>query len=114
MTAQDVLDHLKEQFPFLPSDIRLDRKCALVVKDHKEDKRVFAHVFHRRGNVICLSRAFDRLELPHKIGILIHEIGHLMSAGGESEADLWAEENLDIDIDFKDTLQWVDPVEVGL
>lgn len=112
MTAQKLLEHILAWYDQLP-DIKLDRKCKLVQKDHEEDKRVYAHVFHRRGRVICLCRAFDRLALPHKLGILLHEIGHLMSNGGEAEADLWVNDNLDIDIDFRNTLQWVDPAEVG-
>lgn len=112
MKTNDLIAYLLDTYE-LPS-IKLDRKCRLVREDHKEDPRVYAHVFHRQGNAICICPAFDRLRLEHKIGILVHEIGHLMSKGGEAEADLWVQENMGVDIDFRDTLQWVDPKQVGL
>ena len=120
MTTSRLLKHLLCWFDDFPY-VRLDRKCRVAELDHAQDGRVFAHVFHHAGLIICLCRAFDKLPLGHRIGILLHEIGHLMSDGGEAEADLWVQDNLDIDIDFKPlrgkierSVQWVDPKKVGL
>lgn len=113
MTAKKTLEHILMWFDELPV-IKIGSRCSVVEHDHENDPRVFAHVFHRRGKTICLCRDFAKLPLGHKIGILLHEIGHLMSNGGESEADLWVQDNLGIDIGFKETVQWVDPGEVGL
>jgi hypothetical protein len=114
LTSAAILEHILAQFGFDPPDIFLDRSCKLIEKDHAKDPRVFAHVFHRRNKAICVCRAFSRLPLGHRIGIILHEIGHLMSDGGEAEADLWVQDNLHIDIAFKDTLQWVPARKVGL
>jgi len=115
LTTAAVLEYILTRFwiDTLPV-IWLDRKCKLVEKDHARDSRVFAHVFHRHNKAICVCRAFSRLPLGHRIGIILHEIGHLMANGGEAEADLWVQDNLHIDIDFKDTVQWVAPRKVGL
>lgn len=112
MAPKEVLSHLLVWFDQLP-DHRMG-PCRIVEKDHEDDPRVFAHVFHRKGHHICVCREFIDLPLGHQIGILLHEIGHLMSDSGEAEADLWVQDFLDIDIEFKNTLQWVDPKEVGL
>jgi hypothetical protein len=112
MRARKLLEHLMVWFD-LPA-LHVTQRCKLVEQDHKEDNRVYAHVFHKPKKTICLARAFDRLPLGHKIGIMLHEIGHLMSNGGEAEADLWVNDHLGIDIDFKNTIQWVEPGEVGL
>lgn len=113
MKAKRVLKRILTWFDDLP-EMRIDTRCRLVEKDHAESPRVFAHVFHRRDRAICVCREFEGLPLGHQVGILLHEIGHLMSNGGEAEADLWVDDNLGIDIDYRSTLQWVDPGMVGL
>ena len=113
MKAGKLLEYMLIWFDELPN-VKVYRKCPLIEHDHANDPRVFAHVFHRRGKVICVCKDFDKLELGHKIGVLLHEIGHLMSNGGEAEADLWVQDNLGIDIDYKNTVQWVAPHEFGL
>lgn len=113
MTPKQLLKYLKDWFR-LRGKIQVFRKCKLAERDHAEDPRVFAHVFCRRAGTICLCKDFDLLPLGHQIGIIIHEIGHLMSKGGEAEADLWVQDNLDVDIEFKNLIQWVDPRAIGL
>ena len=113
MTTQQIFEHIIVWFG-LPTQIQISRKCKLSERDHAEDPRVFAHVFCDRTDTICLCKDFDLLPAGHKIGIILHEIGHLMSDSGEAEADLWVQDHLGIDIDFKDLVQWVDPQNVGL
>jgi hypothetical protein len=112
MKPRKLLDHLMVWYE-LPQ-MYVTQRCPVVEKDHKEDPRVYAHVFHKPKKTICLCRAYDRLPLGHKLGIMLHEIGHLLSDGGEAEADLWVDDNLGVNIEFKGTLQWVDPKEVAL
>jgi hypothetical protein len=112
MRARKLLEHLMVWFE-LPQ-MHVTQRCADVEKDHKEDPRVYAHVFHKPNKTMCLSRAFDKLPLGHKLGVMLHEIGHLMTNSGEAEADLWVDDTLNINIEFKGTIQWVDPGEVGL
>lgn len=112
MTPRQLLDHLTATYD-LPR-MHVTQACRMVEKDHRDDPRVYAHVFHRPDMTICLCKAYSKLMMGHKIGLLVHEIGHLMSDGGEAEADLWAHENLGINIGFKATVQWVEPKAVGL
>ena len=111
MTPRALLNHFAHLYD-LPQ-MYVTQRCTLVERDHKNDSRVYAHVFHK-PDTICLCRAFDGLEGGHRVGIMLHEIGHLMSDGGEAEADLWVQDKLDIDIDFRNTLQWVNPGKVYL
>ena len=111
MTPRVLLNHIVKTF-HLPK-IRVTQACPLVERDHSADSRVYAHVFHREW-VICFCKAYSELSLPHQVGVMLHEIGHVMSNGGEAEADLWVDEQMGIDINFKDTLQWVAPCKVGL
>lgn len=81
--------------------------CPEVIAEHKESSRQFAHVRHFR-NTICLHHAFNILPDGHKLGILAHELGHLQtSGGGEAEADLWVQEVMGIDIQYRNSLQWI-------
>ena len=113
MKPRKLLEHLMVWFD-LPA-IYVTQSCPLIEKDHKESPRVHAHVFHKQNRTICLAKAFNRLPLGHKVGIMLHEIGHLMTKGGEEEADLWVQDNCDgIDIAYKNSIQWVDPKDVGL
>ena len=112
MTPRQLLDHLIQTYD-LPR-MYVIQACRMAEKDHHDDLRVYAHVFHGPDMTICLCKAYSKLTLGHKIGIMVHEIGHLMSDGGEAEADLWVHEHLGINIDFKATVQWVEPEVVGL
>lgn len=62
--------------------------CKLVEKEHAEGKRQYAHVFHIR-NQVCLARAFAELPQRYRLGILMHEYGHILAGpdGGELEAN---------------------------
>jgi len=53
------------------------KHCKLADAEHKEEPRIFAHVFHHK-DVICVCKAFDKLPIENKTGILWHELGHLL------------------------------------
>jgi len=91
--------------------IELNFGCPLADSDHWDVWRVHAHVGHE-PNAICLCHDFEGLPDPCKIGILLHEYGHLFGGNSDAEADLWVEEELGIDLDYVETLQWVHPDEL--
>jgi hypothetical protein len=59
--------------------IELNVGCELAERDRKKDPRIYAHVDHAPYGVICIVA--DLVELPreNQLGILWHEIGHLLS-----------------------------------
>jgi predicted GNAT family N-acyltransferase len=66
----------------LPPDIDVVlRRCPVVELEHKRSTRQYCHTLHRRGNVICCARATEELPLENKLGLLVHEIGHLALRG---------------------------------
>lgn len=82
--------------------------CPAAEEDHARVWRYHAHVMHIPG-IICIVRDFRHLPDEHKFGILLHELGHLYTdSEHDADADLWVHEALGIDIDYVDTLQWVD------
>lgn len=50
--------------------------CPLARKHHQESARQFAHVFHRK-NIICVTPEFYDLPQTFRVGILLHELGHI-------------------------------------
>lgn len=63
--------------------------CSLADTEHKYmGKRQYAHVFHHNSNkIICVAKAFYKLPYRFKMGLIIHEIGHLFGAIDEKKAD---------------------------
>ncbi len=68
--------------------------CPLANAEHERSMRQYAHVFHK-PNVICVASAFQSLPLGYRLGVLLHEFGHLALGGcdhSEQQADgevLW-------------------------
>lgn len=52
--------------------------CPVANRDHKIDKRNYAHVFHHK-DIICVADDYIHLPMDHWSGILAHEIGHLLT-----------------------------------
>jgi len=73
------------------------RMCEEAEDEHDGSMRQYAHTMHH-PNTICLSKAYYRLPSHHKLGILLHELGHLAGAVGEREADQLAQEMFGIEI----------------
>ena len=63
------------------------RHCKLADDEHRRSKRQYAHVGHYKRTV-CVADAFYELPREYRIGILVHEVGHLLGAIDEEEADV--------------------------
>lgn len=61
--------------------------CKQADEDHKISKRQYAHVGHRSWNKICVAKAFFALPRKIRLGLLLHELGHIFGADGEKESD---------------------------
>lgn len=94
-------------------------RCPSAERDHRRELRSYAHVGHRRG-VLCVARAFYRLPLGHRLGLIVHEVGHLELQGrphSELQADQAAFRRYGIRVQYRNTrwgrhLQWVDAARV--
>lgn len=58
------------------------KHCKDADKEHAESKRQYAHVYHRSG-VICVARSFFSLPECNRLGLLLHEVGHVLRGPGE-------------------------------
>lgn len=74
-------------------------------KKDPKSARYFSHVGHI-DNFICIAKDFDGLDLPVRLGILLHEIGHIWTQlGEEPEADLEIFNTLGIIINYTDDME---------
>jgi len=93
--------------------IKLRWNCPVAEQAHAKNKRFLAHSFHAK-NVICLMPAVARLPLHKLAGIIVHELGHILSGVrtdvAEPAADEWVRMNLHLLVlyDAKDTLEYLD------
>jgi hypothetical protein len=62
------------------------QKCNLAKRHNQSACRSFAHVFHK-PNVICLAPEFETLPDCFKVGILLHELGHLAYRADEPHTE---------------------------
>ena len=79
------------------------KRCALADKEHKNSTRQYAHTYHHK-NVICLAGAWKDISMDHQMGILAHEVGHLITGVAdhtELEADKVANKFFNIHIRYK-------------
>ena len=118
MTAQDALDIVlgfaRARTGLPRQAIHIHLNCKVCQVDHSNDQRVFAHVMHI-PNTVCLHPSFEALKPEHQLGILAHELGHLMAdEDSEAAADLWVQQKLGIDIQYKYMLQWISFSAFGL
>lgn len=63
------------------------KECQVANIEHELSKRQYAHVNHHEDNIICIANAIWSLPDSHLLGVLAHEVGHLISGGGEKAAD---------------------------
>lgn len=94
--------------------------CPIAQADHKKSKRQYAHTFHRK-NTICICKQFLLLPKRNQIGILCHEVGHLIAGprANEEQADIAANGFFRIRIKYRDSkygknLQYVDKRHYGV
>lgn len=79
------------------------RHCKQADEDHRLSKRQYAHVGHKSWNIICVAKAFYRLPYKIRLGLLLHELGHIFGADGELEADRLAFKLFGIKVKRKNT-----------
>ncbi len=53
------------------------RHCREVDTDHKRSCRQYAHTYHYK-NTICVADAFYDLPVSYQLGLVAHEIGHIL------------------------------------
>lgn len=83
------------------------RHCKLAEKDHEESLRQYAHVHHIKGNVICVAGAWVLLPFATEMGLIAHEVGHLLigdTEHSEVEADKTANKFFRITIRYRHTV----------
>ncbi len=84
--------------------------CGKADKEHKQSKRQYAHTNHY-PNTICISLAFYSLPLKIKLGIILHELGHLMGEKNEDKADDIIHRAFDITIYRVDNIKFGENLE---
>lgn len=80
------------------------RHCKEVDEDNKRSCRQQAHTYHYK-NTICVAVPWLFMPLENQLGILAHEVGHLLVDSinhKESEADRLANKFFKIKILYKD------------
>lgn len=84
-------------------EIRIE-ECDSANFEHEESCRQYAHTFHKDG-VICVAGEFDTLPEEVQLGILLHEVGHLIAGpdGTEEDANEAVEEDSGIEVFYEDT-----------
>lgn len=91
-------------------------RCGAADREHAASERQYAHARHRFLRV-CYAGRIDRLALPWKLGIALHELGHLIAGGpsvrehSERAANEAAEEVSGLRIIYKGRLdlEWTRP-----
>jgi len=78
--------------------------CPRVEDDRRslsgvEGRRAFAHVMHL-PSAVCVARGAAALPLQVKLGLLVHEVGHLIGGPGEDDADIAALEVLGLRVEY--------------
>lgn len=82
------------------------KRCSIADKDHKASLRQYAHTFHHKDNVICITSEWITLSIDHQMGLIAHEVGHLLNGPiehTEEEADRVANKFFNIHIKYKDS-----------
>lgn len=106
-------------WPAIKTKPYVAKHCAQCDREHEESDRQYCHVGHVRG-VICFAAAIDELPLGYKLGLAVHEIGHIMLEGPnfdskhrytEQDANDAGCEATGIRLEFKGkkTLEYADP-----
>jgi len=60
--------------------------CPEIEGEHACSRRQYAHVFHL-PNQVCLAREFSQLPERYRLGILMHELGHILIGPEGAEYD---------------------------
>ena len=112
-------DRLRDNFNIiinrLPTELDFSfivlRHCLKADQEHKCTSRQFAHMNHY-SNTICYAGVLLGMSNAVQLGILAHEVGHLIQETlnlpfDEMGADKLVKQYADIDIIYKNTIQHV-------
>jgi hypothetical protein len=83
------------------------RRCSVADREHDLSLRQYAHVHHVDGTVICVAGAWVTLPLETEMGLIAHEIGHLLIGNkkqSEAEADRMANKFFKVTIQYRTTV----------
>ncbi len=95
-----------------PRSVRLCIGCHLAEKDHAEADRYYAHTLHIAAT-ICVCEAFGELSTGSQYGVLLHEFGHIYGGREECDADLFSDEMLGVDLQYRGAgIQYASPSKV--
>jgi len=84
--------------------------CRVAERDHTRSRRQYAHTGHVKG-VICVARAYYTLPVKYRVGVLLHEFGHLAGARDEMDADALAFKLFGVEVERADSV-WGKDLEV--
>lgn len=80
------------------------RHCKEADKEHSKSLRQYAHTYHIKDQV-CVANAFKMLPLEIQMGLIAHEVGHLLAGHTdhtEEEANRLANKFFDIHMHYRD------------
>ena len=91
--------------------------CKDADREHLESKRQYAHSLHRHG-VICVARSFFALPETNRLGLLLHEVGHVLLGNRPAHTEDQANEEVrkasGVTVYYKDgsagpEVEWIRP-----
>ena len=97
------------------ANAHIEGTCGEIRESHMSKSRYYAHAFHEPYGGICVHPAIEELPQAVVTGIIVHEVGHVVSSvredgSAEPSADQWVRDNLGLEVryDPKNTLQFLD------
>lgn len=90
--------------------------CGQADQEHLASRRQYAHTYHRPG-VICVASKFWDLPETNQLGLLLHEVGHLLKGDqphSEEQANQAVYKASGVRVWYRDgaggpELEWIDP-----
>jgi 3-dehydroquinate synthase class II len=90
------------------------RYCKEADEDHAKKLRQYAHTYHYKNDV-CVTKAFKVLPLEIQMGLIAHEVGHLLAGHTdhtEAEANRLANKFFGIRMHYRDFSMYGEHLEV--
>jgi hypothetical protein len=91
-------------------------RCPLADEEHARSVRQYGHTFCQAPPVVCVAAAWEQLPEGHRLGVLAHEVGHLLAGprGSEVQADQAVARRLGVNVSYLSSahgerLQWLYP-----
>lgn len=82
------------------------RQCRGAGIEHNKSLRQYAHTYHIKGDVVCVTAAWKTIPIEYQMGLIAHEIGHLLAGNvehPEKEADRLAQMFFGIRIRYRNS-----------